>query len=518
MNSAEKVDAVIVGSGAAGSLIAATLAKAGKKVVILEAGPQRRMQDLVSSQIWSRRLKVPAGTTLTGGKDPLSVGFASGWGTGGSALHHYACWFRLHEEDFEMRTRFDVGVDWPMSYADLRPWYDRVQEEVGLSGDAEREVWRPAGAPYPMPPLPTFAQGEIVARGFEKLGKRTAPLPMAINSVPYKGRPACIQDGWCDAGCPIGALANPLATYLGESLSAGAEIHHESTVARVLTTPDGERATGVEYFDGKGELRTVMADVVVLAAYVFEIPRILLQSREGGLANASDMVGRSMMAHTTSNIFGFFEEDTDNFLGRTGGQLVAQDDYAKDPAKGFIGSSSWLIANALKPNDLLGIVNSRVDLFGPALHDFFQKAAKKLATMTFVGESLPVRDNRLTLTGEKDRYGLPRASVVHQYAEDSVKCWAAGIESGKQVFAAAGAREIWTGGRNQMHTMGGAVMGRNAGDSVTNSYGQTHQVPNLFIAGSSLFPTTGGVNPTFTLCALASRSADYMVNNWSGLT
>lgn len=515
--SQDKVDAVIVGSGAAGSLMAARLAAAGKKVVILEAGPQRGMSDLVSSQIWSRRLKVPAGTALTGGRDPLSVGFASGWGTGGSALHHYACWFRLHEEDFEMKSRFGQGVDWPLSYADLRPWYDLVQAEVGISGDAEKEVWRPAGAPYPMPALPVLTHGEVIARGFEKLGLRTAPLPMAINSVPYQGRAACIQDGWCDSGCPIGALANPLATYLTQALSAGAEIIHDSRVTRVLTTPRGDQATGVEYYDAAGDRQAVMAEVVILAAYVFEIPRILLNSREGGLANGSGMVGRSMMAHTTSNIFGFFEEDTDNFLGRTGGQLVSQDDYAKDPEKGYLGSSSWLIGNALKPNDLLGIGNSRVDLFGAPLHAFLQKAARKLATMTFVGEGLPDPDNRVTLTASRDRFGMPMASATHQFPEDSVKCWAAGIERGKQVFAAAGATEIWTSGRNQMHTMGGTVMGRSAADSVTNGYGQAHEVPNLFIAGSSLFPTAGGVNPTFTLSALARRSADYLVENWSTL-
>ena len=147
----EKVDVVIVGSGAAGSLLAAKLAQAGKSVVVLEGGPQRAMGDLYSSQIWSRRLKWAGPPTDTSGKDPLSIGFGSGWGTGGSAVHHFACWFRLHPEDFRMKTLYGRGQDWPMSYDDLRPFYDRIQREVGISGDAKQEVWRPARDPYPMP-------------------------------------------------------------------------------------------------------------------------------------------------------------------------------------------------------------------------------------------------------------------------------------------------------------------------------------------------------------------------------
>ena len=513
----EKVDVAIVGSGAAGSLFAAHLAQQGKKVVILEAGPERAMGDLVSSQIWSRRLKWGGPPTDSGGKDPLSVNFASGWGTGGSALHHYANWFRLHPEDFEMKTRFERGLDWPFSYDELRPFYDRIQTEVGISGDAAKEVWRPPGAPYPMPPLQIFAQGALIARGFTKLGLRTSPLPMAINSVEYKGRAACVYDGWCDAGCPIFALANPLTIYLPQALKAGATILHHSFVTRVLTRTEGDRATGVEYFDAQGQRQVQEASVVVLAAYAFQIPRLLLNSRPGGLANSSGLVGRYMMGHAGGNVFGLFKEDTQNYLGMTGGQLLSQESYAKDPAKGFLAASQWMIGNALKPNDLLGIVNARSDLFGNELHDFLRTAGKHLATMTFLGEALPNPDNRLVLADSKDKYGFPLARVTHDFGPDDIKCFEAGMKQGQEIFKAAGAYEVWAGGRVRIHTMGGAIMGRSPETSVTNGYGQTHDIPNLFLAGSSLFPTSGGVNPTFTIHALALRSAEYLNRNWSSL-
>ncbi|MBV8809616.1 MAG: GMC family oxidoreductase, partial [Acidobacteriaceae bacterium] len=183
----DKVDVVIVGSGASGSLLAAKLSQAGKKVVVLEGGPERSAADLYSSQIWARRVKWFGPPTETGGADAIAVNFGSGWGSGGAALHHYAVWLRRHADDFDMKTRFGQGLDWPISYEELRPYYDQIQTEIGISGDADAEAWRPPGEPYPMPPLRAFRQARLIAQGFSKLGLRTSPLPMAINSVEYQG-------------------------------------------------------------------------------------------------------------------------------------------------------------------------------------------------------------------------------------------------------------------------------------------------------------------------------------------
>ena len=230
---------------------------------------------------------------------------------------------------------------------------------------------------------------------------------MAINSTQYNGRAACVYDGWCDAGCPIFALANPLAVYLLQAREAGAEVRHQSVVGRVLTDAKGERATGVEYFDSAGERHFQAADVVILAANAFQNPRILLNSATDkyphGLTNFSGKVGKYMMAHTAASVFGLFREDTQNYLGVTGGQLLSQENYAKDASKGYLSSSQWLIANALKPNDLLGIANARPDLFGDPLHKFLATASKRLATMTFVGEKLPRADDQLVLSDKKRR-------------------------------------------------------------------------------------------------------------------
>jgi choline dehydrogenase-like flavoprotein len=514
-------DAIVVGSGATGSAMAAYLAEGGKRVLILEAGPDLPNDRLVSSTLYARRLKWSGSPVIEEGGNPVAHVFNSGYGVGGSAMHHYAVWPRLHEEDFEMKSRYRRGLDWPIRYADLAPFYDRVQHEAGVSGDAGQETWRPAGAPYPLPPVPVAAQGRIIARGFEKLGKRVAPLPLAVTSRPYNGRAACIWDGWCDSGCPIGALANPATVHLPRASARGARLIANATVTRVLTTADGARATGVEVAGSSGAERIrIEAPLVVLAAFAIENPRLLLASATDrhpkGLGNANDLVGRYVMTHTAGLVFGLFDEETQCWSGAFGGQLVNQDSYPKQThsKSGAFGSYQWMIAQAVKPNDLLGISTSRVDLFGQPLHEFMQRAAKGFASMTAVVEGLPVADNRVTLADTSDRLGVPQARVTHTSHPESVALWKASLAEGKEIFEAAGAAEAWTGGPGSMHIMGGTIMGRSARDSVTNSYGQVHGISNLVVAGPGLFPTAGGVNPTFTAHAVTARSAQHLLENW----
>src|SRR5262252_7657478 len=264
----EKVDVVIVGAGASGSVFAAVLAKAGKKVVILEQGPDWQLTDLISSDFWGRRIKPASGPFLLEGKNPIGYVYQAGWGVGGAALHYFANFPRLLPNDFKIKSEHGRALDWPISYQDVAPYYDKVAQDVGVSGDAKaEEIWRPAGAPYPMPPMKTFRHGEVWLKGFEAAGIRMVPAAVAMNSTEFKGRPACIYDGWCHVGCPTGALANPIVTYLADAKKAGAEVRPRSTVTRVLTNQQGTRVTGVEYYDAKKERQVQEASVVVLAAW-----------------------------------------------------------------------------------------------------------------------------------------------------------------------------------------------------------------------------------------------------------
>jgi choline dehydrogenase-like flavoprotein len=516
----EAVDVVIVGAGAAGSVFAAVLAEAGKSVVVLERGRDFKLTDLYSSQIWARRLKWAAPQVVEAGPDSIFPNFNSGSGVGGAAIHHYALWPRFHEEDFIEHRLYGRSLDWPFEYAQLRPYYDQVQKEVGISGDAAKEPWRPPGDPYPLPPVLVSRHGEVLARGFAALNMRTAPSPMALLSRPYNGRNPCLWDGWCDAGCPIGALANPLVVYLPRAQKAGARIIANAAVTRVLTDDTGQRVSGVEYHTTSGEAMIQPASSVVLCAFTIENARLLLNSGDSrhpnGLGNSSGLVGRYLMTHPSVSVAGLFKEEMQNYLGATGGQLICHDAFGKksDPSGAF-GSRQWAIAPALKPNDLLGIAMTRPDIFGAKLHAFMLDAAHHMGSMVCICEDEPLPENRVELAAQQDKYGMPLASIKYRVSANGKKLWATAAQEGVKVLKAAGAREAWAGPPAGQHIMGGTIMGVDRKKSVLNGAAQSHDVRNLFVGGPGVFPTSSAVNSTFTLHAMARKSAEFMVANWS---
>ena len=511
----EEADLLVVGSGAAGSLVAAKAARAGKQVLILEAGPERTLNDLISSQIWARRLKWGGAPVEERGNLKIGHVFNSGYGTGGGALHHYAVWPRLHLNDFKVNSTWGKSLDWPIEYQDLQPYYDRIQAEVGISGDAEAEKWRPPGEPYPLPALPVFAQGQVIGEGFRKMGRHVAPIPMAINSRPYKGRSVCLYDGWCDAGCPIGALANPLALYLPQAFAAGADIKHRATVSRLTHDQTGRRVTGAEYFDAQGKMHRVRASQIALCAFAVQNARLLLNSKTDkhpkGLANSNDQVGRYLMTHPARTIYGLFEKETQPHLGPTGGQLICHDHYRQKQRQNGFGSYQWLIANAAKPNGLVGIANTRPDLTGANLRPFMRRAVKYFGHMNFVGEDIALAENRITLSSNKDQYGVPLASTEHSITDLTQSTVSRAVAEGLAIFKAGGAKEPWTGPPFGMHILGGTVMGSVAEKSVCDDFGRCHELDNLYIAGPGVFPSSGAVNPTFTIHALALRTVENLL-------
>jgi len=390
-----------------------------------------------------------------------------------------------------------------------------VQDEVGLSGDADAEKWRPPGSPYPMPPIPVFQQGQVIKKGFDKRGLDLSPIPLAINTRAYNGRASCMYDGWCDAGCPSGALGNPLAVWLPRAMKAGVSVVHNARVIRVMRDPNNsDRATAVEYLKDGGK-HTLGSKLIIVAAFSVQSSRILLSSftnKDPAPGNRHDQLGRYLTTHPAGSVYGFFEEETHPYHGVNAGLLLNQDFYEEKNYQDAFGSSQWLIANALKPNDLLGYATGRPDIYGEKLRPWLRKAAKHLGTMTLVTEDISLAENRVSLSDRKDIDGIPLAHTYHDVTERIRRLWNQRMKEGQEILRDAGAYETWQGPMAAVHIMGGTVMGTDDKTSVTDKMGRVHDMENLYVSGPSLFPSSGAVNPTFTLSALASLQANNLIS------
>jgi len=223
------------------------------------------------------------------------------------------------------------------------------------------------------------------------------------------------------------------------------------------------------------------------------------------------------MAHIAIGAYALFNEDTEPYRGVVGGLITSQDAYKQKVNSNYFGSYTLQGALAVKPNDLIGIAATRPDLFGAALVSFLQNAAHHIGTLLTLGESRPLPQNQVTLSTQTDSFGAPLAQVTHAFDSDALGIATVASTTAAKVLTAAGATEVWTGSITGEHIMGGTIMGSNSANSVTNGYGQTHDLPNLFIAGSGLFPTAGAVNPTFTIQALAVRTASHLLSHWASI-
>jgi choline dehydrogenase-like flavoprotein len=205
-------------------------------------------------------------------------------------------------------------------------------------------------------------------------------------------------------------------------------------------------------------------------------------------------------------------------MGTIAAQYFSYDLYDKNAHKdkGAFGSTFMVAGSAQRYSALGGVANSRVDLFGADLAAFMKRAARGYTRLGAFAEEMPVLDNRVELASDKDEFGMPLGKITHSFNDDAVALFNANFDKGLEIAKATGAKEVWSnkGAMPTIHLMGGTIMGHNAGDSVTDSYGATHEIPNLWIAGPGIFPTSGAPNPTYTIFALSLRGAENLAKNW----
>jgi choline dehydrogenase-like flavoprotein len=508
----EAVDFVVVGVGSAGGVLLQRLAKAGCTVVGLEAGPfWDTERDWVSDEAGSHQLYW-TDLRITGGADPLALGENnSGRGVGGGSVHWAAFAPRFHPSDFRVHTEDGVGADWPISYYDLKPYYELLEREIPVAGPAHFPWGDPHG--YPYGPHPLGGVGDVLVRGCTKLGIRVcAGGPVAILSGSRGDRPHCIYRGFCIQGCKVGAKASTLITHVPEALRYGAEVREHSMVFRVSTSAK-DRVDGVHYYDRDGRAHFQRAKAVIVSGYAIETPRLLLNSacagHERGLANSSGTLGRYLMAQAGNVVLGRFH-DLVRMYKAPPAHALTEEFYETDPRRGFARGF------AIQTVGPLPIAFARQMMVAKGAWGWSMRRVmmdyNHWAALGVLGEILPWADNRVQVSAEhKDQFGIPVAHVTFNLHDNDKKLIEYGKRKVMDVMYAAGAEEVVQESR-YAHLVGACRMGSDPATSVTDEYGRTWDIPNLFVCDGSLLPTQGSANPGLTIQSLAARTADYLIS------
>jgi gluconate 2-dehydrogenase alpha chain len=561
----EKTDVVIVGVGAAGGILAAELSRAGMKVIGLERGPRLatadfnphdelryfQRQDLRPN---AKRQPVTWRPNASARATPMPV-LNYGNQAGGGTVHYGAVSWRFHADDFRVRSqtieRYGASAipadsslaDWPLRYADLEPWYDHAEYELGVSGKAGNvqgdqiaggNVFEaPRRRDYPLPALRADQSGVIFQEAADKLGYHPFPTPRAILSEPYGGRPGCTYCGFCQAfGCHVGAKSSILVTKLPQADASGNFKLLTGAMCYRVNSDNSGRATGVSYYGPDGSDNNISAELVILTPFIYDNTRLLLLSKSekfpNGLANSSGQVGKHVMAHIMARVCVTFDERYVNIFMGPSAQKHSLDDFNADNfdhgGLGFIRGSQMSIDTVNLQGGPIGATTMSpppgIARYGASYRDFLAQYFARHASIVAQTENLAYPDQMIDLDPDmRDQWGLPAPRMTYNWRRPNELARAEFMLSKmEELGRAMGASHVWrqplSPGAPGAHHQGGTRMGNDPKTSVVNIYGQSWDVPNLFIVGSSTFPSMSGFNPTLTIEALAFMSADAIVNRY----
>jgi gluconate 2-dehydrogenase alpha chain len=562
----QKTDVVIVGVGAAGGILAAELAKSGMQVIGLERGPRLTTQDFnphdelryFQRQDLRPNIKRQPITWRPNANARATAIPVQNYGNqaGGGTVHYGAVSWRMHEDDFRARShtieRYGASVipqdsslaDWPLSYSDLEPFYDRAEYELGVSGKAGNLSGRkidggnvfeaPRRRDYPLPPL-LADQGEIAFEGAaRKLGYHPFSTPRAIISQTYNGRPGCTYCGFCQAfGCHVGAKSSILVTKLPEADATGNFKLVTGAMCYRINSDNSGRVTGVAYYGPDGSDNTIEADLVILTPFIYDNTRLLLLSKTdkfpNGLANSSGHLGKHLMGHMMANVFVGFDDRHMNVYMGPSAQKRTIDDFNADNfdqgGLGFIRGAQISVGTGNLQGGPISLTTVApppgTPRWGAAYRDFLAKYFTRHTAMVAQTENLPYPDQTIDLDPDaRDAWGLPAPRMTDDWRRPNEQARVAFMQNKmEEIGRAMGASVVWRQpvaptGAPGAHHEGGTRMGSDPKSSVVNRYGQSWDIPNLFVIGSSTFPTMSGFNPTLTIQALAYMSADAIVSRY----
>jgi choline dehydrogenase-like flavoprotein len=505
--------AVVIGSGAGGAVVAHELARKGKRVVLLEAGPEISAADYRNDEFFAfQQLTWLDKRTSSGNWSPArttpNMPAYTAKVVGGTTVIWGALAFRM--QPHELRARSTYGsidgadlADWPIPLSELEPWWSRAESRMGVTGTNG------------IPRLPVTNSYKVLHAGATRIGYRHVDNDRhAINNAPRDGRPSCIQLGFCGQGCRVAAKWSTAYTEIPAALATGnVHLRARSTALLLEQGRDG-RVSGVVYADADGRRQKQKAALVIVAANAVETPRLLLNSASGrspqGLGNHSGLVGRFYTKHMNGSLFGLFPRKVEMNRGVTMSGTV-YDEARHDPRRGFVGG--YLMQGVQVGVPYLAAV-IRPDGWGRDFTRFIERY-DHLAGVWQNGEDLPRAGNRVTLdAAEKDAFGLPVAHVHVDEHPNDVAMRDHFFRQADALMRAAGAEDCMRGTPvAASHNMGTCRMSAKPGEGVTDPYGRSHEVQNLFVCDGSLFPTSTSENPTLTIVALAMRQAEHITRS-----
>jgi gluconate 2-dehydrogenase alpha chain len=556
---------VIVGLGTAGGVAALPLTSAGLNVVGLTAGPRlsaadysvnesslssvRQIKSLDDLPTWRPDATAPATRLTVGRRSPLMLN-----AVGGTSILYGARSYRLTPWEFRARSatieRYGAAaipssstlVDWPLTYDDLEPFYDRVEHEIGVSGQAGNLAGStldggnifegPRRAPFPMGPVRMSGYNHMMTEAARGLGWHPYPTPVAVNSEDYDGRPGCTYCGFCtNNGCYVDAKGSTDVTVIRKAERTGRLKTIPYARALKIEVDREGRAAGVTFVMDCGEFFQP-AKAVLLATYTYENVRMLLCSTSScyphGLSNNHDQVGRHYTAHMDGETYGLFAGRKLNRWGGPGAGVSVADwcgDNFDHTGVGFIGGAV-LSDGSGSAQTLMSLVSVRppgIPSWGSAWKEWIRENANALGRVSHSSiEVLPDERNFLDLDpGVTDSFGVPVIRITYQWHENELRCADFMATREAEWLRAAGATNLWrttgSAGQLSLHAYGGTRMGADPDISVVDRYGFSHEVPNLAVLGASCMPTSGSYNPALTVQALAWWSAEHLVQQWGSI-
>lgn len=524
-------DVLIVGAGVAGSIAAYELAKAGVKVAVLESGPAvdrdaavdafRNAVAKVPESAYPDVPYAPRPSSLDPNSYYIQVGpekFSATYErrVGGTTWHWLGTALRLLPNDFTMKSTYGVGMDWPISYAELAPWYDEAEEALGVAGDASAEL---GGAPrkgaYPLPMVPQSYLDLRIKATIAPLGLVVAPTPQARNSQPFDGRPPCCGSASCIPVCPIGAKYDA-AVHVHKARAAGAEIREQAIVYFIELGPNGQ-VVGLLYKTPDGKSHRASATIFVIAAHAIETPKLLLISRTdalpNGVANRSGQVGRNLCDHPTQLSWALAKEPLYPYRGplSTSGIENLRDGSFRSNRSAFrieLGNDGWSWPFGWPTASAPILIDK--GLRGTDLQEQLDAQMMRQFRIASLNEQIPDPNNRVTPSwANLDAIGIPRPKVEYRIDSYARRGMAQARRIHESIFDALGVtfRKHAESFQSAGHIIGTYRMGTDPKTSVVDANCRSHDHANLYLLGSGVFPTSGTANPTLTIAALALKSA-----------